>query len=283
MAADKLFGFVQFEFAFPLGPADGRYLRRTAEDGEPERVIVLRTQGAEERRRKRGGRRAKDADAAASETPEPVPITRATLIRAEPLGEPDEAERWLDALRGDDAARDGEVDDARRELNAIVRAHRAAAGDPHAREVGRWHANALRVGYGTGNQVAEGHFTAAVDVPAPRDRVRRAETLAPQERLAAVLGGSDRVLVAEELALRAWLDIDGKRPREAALQARVALEALLAELPGATSDVAPHRDAVAQAANAALLGDPPAELQDAVAEAVRVMRRAMATASRGVT
>src|SRR5919202_1454802 len=76
----------------------------------------------------------------------------------------------------------------------------------------------------------------------PQGRLRRAETLAPQERLAALLGGSDEVLVAEELVLRARTDIDEGRPREAALQARVALEALLAELPGAAAELAPHRE-----------------------------------------
>jgi hypothetical protein len=99
--------------------------------------------------------------------------------------------------------------------------------------------------------------------------------LAPQERLAAVLSGSDRILACEELVLRARADLDAARPREAALQARIALEALLAELPD-SPDVAKHRDAVGQAANAALHGDPPAELEAAVADAVAAMRRALA-------
>jgi hypothetical protein len=122
--------------------------------------------------------------------------------------------------------------------------------------------------------VAEGRFTAAYDVPEPRGRVRRAVTLAPQERLAAILGGSNRVLVGEELVVRARLDLDAGRPREAALQARVALEALLAELPSGT-ELTAHRDAVGRAANAALDGEPPPELVTAVDEAVKAMRRAL--------
>ncbi|MEA2448437.1 MAG: hypothetical protein QOG63_369 [Thermoleophilaceae bacterium] len=270
-----VFGFVQFELAMPLGPADGRYLRRTGGGGEPERVIVLRTLGAPERRRF-GGRRPKAVEGGGEE-PVPVPTVRATLIGAEPLSDP---AAWLDSLRGDSDAREAEVDDALRELNAILRAHRAAAADPYARELARWQANAIRIGYGSGDQVADGRFDQAYEVPEPRGRMRRAETLAPQERLAAILGGTDHALVAEELVLRARLDLDAGRPREAALQARVALEALLAEVPWGAAEVAEHRDAVAQAANAALEGDPPAELVTAVEEAVRAMHRALAAATR---
>jgi hypothetical protein len=268
-----LFGFVQFELAFPLGPADGRYLRRSAEGGEPERVIVLGTLGARERRRFGG----KKPRAAEHEDAEPVPTVRATLIGAEPL---DDAPAWLDALRGDSDAREAEIEAALGELNAILRAHRAAAADPYARELARWQANVVRLGYGNGDQVADGRFEQAYDVPEPRGRVRRAETLAPQERLAAILGGSDRALVAEELVLRARLDLDAGRPREAALQARVALEALLAELPWGSEEVAGHREAVAQAANAALSGEPPPEVVSALEEAVLAMRRALGAATR---
>jgi hypothetical protein len=231
-------------------------------------VIVLRTLGARERRRfgARKPRELEDSGAA-----DEVPTVRATLIRAEPL---DDAEGWLEGLRTEEDAREAEVEGALRELNAILRAHRAAAADPYAREVARWQANAIRIGHGTGDQVADGRFSAAYDVPEPRGRVRRAETLAPQERLAAMLGGSDRALVAEELVLRARLDLDAGRTREAALQARVALEALLAELPSA-GNLAAHRETVGRAANAALDGDPPAELVAAVEEAVKEMRRAL--------
>ena len=55
---------------------------------------------------------------------------------------------------------------------------------------------------------------------------------APEERFAALLGGREQALACEELVLRARADLDAGREREAALEARVALEALLAELPG---------------------------------------------------
>src|SRR6185436_15674724 len=93
--------------------------------------------------------------------------------------------------------------------------------------------------------------------------VRRESALRPQERLAAVLGGRDVLLACEELALRARLDVDRGRYREAAFQVRVALEAAIAELePWASrGDLAERlaalreqRAPVGAAANAALQG-----------------------------
>jgi hypothetical protein len=283
LAADTPFPFVQFEFGFALGPDDGRYLRRAHGDGEsagaPERVIVLSTLGAPQRRLLRGGGR-KPVALQEAEAASPVPTARATLIEPEPLPSLDEAERWLERLRGDEQALDATVDDALRELNSILRAHRAAVADPYVREVGRSVANAIRVGYGSGDRVADGRYAAAYELPEGARRTRRAEAMAPLERLAAVLSGSEEVSPAEELVLRARLDVEADRPREAALQARIALEALLAQLGGeALGELPAHRKAVGEAANAALAGDLPAELEDAVADAVLEMRRALRRAS----
>ena len=81
--------------------------------------------------------------------------------------------------------------------------------------------------------------------------------MAPLERLAAVLSGTEEVGVAEELVLRARLDLDADRPREAALQARIALEALLVELDRRARgpSLASHRQPIGDAANAALHGE----------------------------
>ncbi len=84
---------------------------------------------------------------------------------------------------------------------------------------------------------------------------------APQERLAALLGGREVALACEELALRARGDLEHGRPREAALQLSVALDAALAELEGwreqlgdRLDELAGLRSAVAAAAQAALAG-----------------------------
>jgi hypothetical protein len=97
--------------------------------------------------------------------------------------------------------------------------------------------------------------------------------LEPQARLAAVLGGRESVLVSEELVLRAQVDIEQGRAREAALQMLVALDAALAELqidPGAGAlaerleELRGQREAIARAAQSALAGSLPAPDREAV-------------------
>ena len=89
-----------------------------------------------------------------------------------------------------------------------------------------------------------------------------------------MLGRREELLASEELVLRARADIEAARPREAALQARIALETVLAELRGDerladdVRSIESERDDVARAANEALAGDVPDDLQDAVARAV---------------
>jgi hypothetical protein len=274
VASDRIFGFVQFEFGYLLGPPDGRYVRRSSPEAEPESVVVLRTLGAPERRRLRG-RRPRRVEGA---EPEPVPTARATLVRVEAFGSEEGAAEWLHRLRGDSAALDAEVTKAARQLNAVLRAHRAAASDPYARDVSAELALAVRVGYGSGDEVADGRFGEAYQLPRsapPRRRPR--ERLAPQERFAAILGGREEALAGEELLLRARADLHAGRAREAALQARIALETLSAELePGpARDEVERHRTAVAEAANAALDGEPPEPLRAALEEAVKGMESAL--------
>ena len=105
----------------------------------------------------------------------------------------------------------------------------------------------------------------------------RAAALRPQERLAALLGARDAPLAAEELALRARVDLDAGRRREAALQLRIALEAGLAELEPWREQLADRlaelrdaRGAVGAAANAALQGGIDDET---AAEVERVLER----------
>ena len=104
---------------------------------------------------------------------------------------------------------------------------------------------------------------------------------APEERFAALLGGRDEVLPAEELVLRARADLNAGRIAEAALQARVAIESLLAahvaapESGPAGASLASHRDAVAAAANAALSGELPGDSAASLEEAVAAMEGAL--------
>ena len=254
---------MQLEFGVLLGPPDGRYLVRPTADALVESVLVLSTLGAPQRARL-GARRARAVEDA---EPEPVPTSRATIVSAAPLSSP---AAWLA-----DLDRDAEVASAVSVLNRALRAHRAASADPYVSEVSRDRALVVRIGYGSGDEVADGRFDEAIELPRfVRRRVKRSME-APEERFAALLGGREEIHPAEELVLRARADLNAGRPAEAALQCRVAIEALLAA-PG-TPELAAHRDAVASAANAALSGavrgQDAAALDDAVTAMERALRR----------
>jgi hypothetical protein len=236
----------------------------------PEAVLVLSTLGAFERRLLRG-RRGKVVTTA---SPEPVPTNRATVVHAEPFEGPEQAERWLAGVRGDVAARDSELAAAVSVLNRALHAYRVSRGDPTVRDVAIEQALVVRIGFGTGDEIVDGHYGEAWELPRGTSSARRSME-APEERFAAVIGGREPVLACEELVLRVRLDLDAGRHREAALQARVALEALLAELPTIPGQrrgpLEADRDAVGRAANAALRGDLADELRDALsASAVRM-------------
>ena len=166
-----------------------------------------------------------------AEPPE-VPITRLTVIRAQPSDAARPRRAELERTAGDPTR------PRRRRRRAAGGQPRCCAptgspaSDPYGHEVGRAARLAVRVGYGTGEELADGPLERGGRGPASRSaRRRRAEALRPQERLAAVLGGREPIDVCETLLLRARADLDQGRPREAALQLRLGLEALLAELP----------------------------------------------------
>jgi len=233
-------------------------------------VLVLRTLGAPQRRLLSGrrGRSVRDTG------PEPVPSSRATVVRPEAFGSSEEAEDWLAALRGDRERADEELAGAVGVLNRALHAHRVAAADPHPRDVAPDQALVIRAGVGSGQDASEGRFAQAWELPRGRRRTKRSME-APEERFAALLGGRAKALAAEELALRARGDLDAGRPREAALEARVALEALLAELPGAAAELESDRGPVGHAANAALRGELSPELESELAAAVERMELAL--------
>ena len=228
---------------------------------------MLSTLGAPERARLLGGRRPRPVSDA---EPEPVPTSRATVVRSQPFGSDEEAAAWLA-----EADLEAERDAALAVLNRALRAQRAATADPYVGEVSAERALVVRIGYGSGEEVAGGRFGAAVELPRSAGRRVKRSMEAPEERFAALLGGREEIHPAEELVLRARADLNAGRPAEAALQCRVAIEALLAAVD--SEDVAAHREAVAAAANAALGGALPGEhfaaLEDAVASMERALKR----------
>lgn len=278
---------MQFEFPGALGVGDGRYLARDGGDRDgAQSVLVVETLGAPAppgRRR----RRARPAEPGAD--PSALPLTRATAVRAfEPFDSDEEAARWLDEASGIDEAVDALVEEGIGLVNRALHANAAASADPHINELSPLRAASVRIGYGSGEEVADGRFTTALDVDvraagASRRR-QRAEELHPQERVAAVLGGRERIDACETLLLRARADLDARRTREAALQLRVGLEALLAELHDALADprhmedmaeIEARRHEAGDAANMALKGELDVERLRNVTELLAICERVL--------
>jgi hypothetical protein len=252
-----LFRFTQFELPWALGPPDGRYLLRAegdAPEAAPAHVLVIATLGAPERRRLQRTKRQAEPE------PEPVPVVtgRATVIEVgEPLTDEGAARAWL-ARAGEDELTAGLA-----VLNRALHSFRLVTADPYLHTVDRPQALVARVGYGAGEQVADGLWTEASELSQRSGHRRRAVVLQPQARLAAALSGRERALASQELTLRARLDFDHGRGREAALQVLVALDAALAELaldPAADAltdrlgELRGRREQTAAAAQTALAG-----------------------------
>lgn len=205
--------------------------------------------------------------------------SRATIVDVgDPLADLERAAAWLKGAGEAELAEDLAV------LNRMLHAHRLAIADPLAHGVARSDALVARIGYGAGEQVADGEWTDARELIDPGSRRRRVRIPAAQARLAALLTGRERALACEELALRARLDFDEGRERAAVLQVRIALEAALAELPedpaasALGERLAELRDlhaGVAAAAQATLRGELPQADLDATALALARIEAAL--------
>ncbi len=213
--------------------------------------------------------------------PEPVPITRVTVIAAEPFADEEEARQWLARCGGRSDHDEEELRWASEHLNVAMSAYRVAAADAHARDVSSSQALRARLGYGSGSDLVNGGWNDALLLPPDRrgSKVRR-RMLSPEEELAGILTGRrPSGFPSEELLLRARLDLDAGRLVEATLQTRVAAEALAAELEGdaGAAGVARYAEGAAALCGAALstgLTDAQAaELGRMVAELERTVRR----------
>jgi hypothetical protein len=243
-------------------------------------VVVFAALHSERASRLRG-RRPSRLPAGAVE-PEPVPITRVTVIAAEPFGDEASARDWLALCGGRGDESDDEIAAALAHVNRAVAAYRASAADPHAHDVARHQTVRVRLGYGSGTKLVDGAWEDAVAMPREQDRPRvRRRMLAPEQELAGILTGRRReVAPSEELLLRARLDLDGGRMVEAAMQLRIALEALHAELTRegeSGAEVASRVETARLLSESALAGDlspdQAGELEELVRELERVVRR----------
>lgn len=296
-----LFAFLQLDLAGSMGIDDGRYLvregarARRAPSGEtnggspsggdhpPVAVLVVETRDRHIPARRRRLRRERPTPAEHDASPAPVPMTRFTVVRSEQLDGEDEAAGWLEATAGDEANRDAFTAAGVAIVNRALHVQRTAAQDASLPDDPTAGALAIRIGYGAGNELIGGGWIDARELPLPTPRRRRVDSLRPQERLAAVLGGRDPVDACELLLLRARADLDAGRLREAALQLQVGLEALLveiAEVPEQAQDLLELRARpaeIAAASDEALHGDlrgaTTARLDDTLNLCERVVRR----------
>jgi hypothetical protein len=249
----QLFVFIQLEFPWKLGPADGRYLLRRSDDGEPEHVVVLGTLepigrpiGAPAGAGRSGvwlPRRLRERPRSVPAGPEPAPVstTRVTVIDPISLSAESQARAWLAELD-----REREVGAAVAVVNRVIHAQRIAAADPYVHEVAAAQALVIRAGWGEGEQVADGRWLHARGLPWHEGRSAgagpaaarrgpgrdRSWALRPQERLAALLGGRGAALVCEELVLRARQDLDHGRLPHAVLELDRAFAVAVPELHG---------------------------------------------------
>jgi hypothetical protein len=238
--SDRLFLFVQFEFPWELGPPDGRYLIREQEGADPQRVVVLTTLGAQRRAPARGqllsaATRSKQRRRPAPPQPAPTPVAtaRATLVDPISVSAERQAKAWLSDLDGE-----REIQAAAAVLNRVLHFHRIAAADPYIHEISPDQALVIRAGWGEGEQVADGLWLHARELPwrgpagVRKKRIGdRGAALRPQERLAELLGGRGATLLCEDLVLRARLDLDNGRVAQAAIELQGAYAAALTELP----------------------------------------------------
>jgi hypothetical protein len=268
------FLFVQFEFTHALGPHAARYVvdaqiagdrsldatHAPASEADENAISALeaRNQEAAGVTRQIGAadvlvvgvvaapasrprllRRARYVEEPAA--PAEVPLSLVTFVKGtEPLSVEREAKQRLDAIRFSEEHQSSFVEEALRVLNVAIRAHRAGAHDPYAIEVTLRDARRVRIGYGATDQVQEGRWEAALELPPPAGpRSTRIERLRPAEAVAAVLSGRSRMLEAEDLLLRAFVDLDNHRSRGAAFQVGAAIRLLPLELGPDASDEIP--------------------------------------------
>jgi hypothetical protein len=200
---------------------EGRYLVR---EGDAERVLIVQELAGPPPRR-RGRRRARPVEPG---EPEQVPVTRVTVTGVV-LDDPAEGSAWLKEATGNRERGTEELRAATRIVNRALSALRAEARDPLVQEIGATRALAIRLGHGSGDELAEGRWTEATQLPLPRRG--RLDDVESQSRVAAVLAGRDEVHPAETLMLRARLDAQHGRDAEARYGLRAA-RAALEEEPG---------------------------------------------------
>jgi hypothetical protein len=245
-----LLPFVQLEFAHSIGIPAGAY---PVLDADTLLVEVVPARAAERRRRFGAG-------AAPPWPPPEVALAVATFVLAsQPVAEATAASELLMTWERDQTRQRALLDRTLAIVNRGIRAYRAAALDPYALEVMELDPRAVRFGFGEPGAIGAGQwlqaFTMTLDGPASDPR--STEELRIGASVGAVLAGRAVVFEAEDLALRALLDLRHGRLRAAGALARASVEVLKQELRGLLTDEQLQRVAV-------VAGDDP-ELLEATA------------------
>jgi hypothetical protein len=250
------FLFVQFEFTHALGPHAGRYVVESGADPvttENRRLDPrLDTRNRELAGTSRGvghsdvlvvgvvgaptsgsrGLLRKARSIKGDNAPAPVPLTLVSFVNGRgALADQSAAAGQLDRIRYSEVEQEQWVKRGLEVLNLAIRAYRVGAPDPYAVEVTRRDARQVRIGYGSSDEVREGRFSEAIELPpAASRRPKRAERLKPSEAVAAVLVGRRKLFESEDLLVRSLIDLDHGRARVAALQIAGAMRLLSSEV-----------------------------------------------------
>jgi len=272
-----LLPFAQLDVPGAIAVADGRYLARPElePDAGPD-VFVVRTLGAARSRSRL--RRGKPVPLGGGDDPLPLQLSRLTLIKSIEFGDAEAAAEWLKRVTADEDIARGLTLEVTRVCNRALLAQRVAAPDPYAPDLRAADAVVVRFGFGTGDEVADGRWQQAAELPERARQSFRAEVIdsvGAQERIAAVLGGRDRVEPFEALLLDAERAAEEARPAIAALLLGTALESLRrrgGEAGEATAALSPLRERA--------LSDQEID-QESLTSALRLARRAIRAAAAG--
>lgn len=234
---------VQMEFTHGIGVPEGSYVQlsddvaaTTFGGGDCLHVRVVEAPPVPRRRRRTVD--TSEPEAAA------VPVTRASAVFASRyFAAEKDAMRWLDGIRRDSADQADLCAEALRLLNRAVRAVRVTVPDPYAMDLDALDPRATRIGVSRPDGVAAGRWVGLFELPV--DVPKRRSLLSPQEfdvydAVRRAVATDLHLFDAEDVAVRALLDLAHDRPRAAAAQARAAAALLKEELAG----IAPTEDVV---------------------------------------
>lgn len=249
--------FVQLEFTHAVGVPPGIYLVAAAPaspspspgalgsgDSLLSEVVQARPSVRAPLVARRGRRTPMPAPtpAEAGAPAAPVPLAVLTHVLAtEAFADLVTAEATLARWAADPGECELLVERALTVVNLGIAAYRTAAGDPYAGEVMSLDPRAVRIGFGVPGEIGAGRWLGAWTLPrdeAPPDDGPSVDELRVTERVAAALGGQIVVYEAEELALRALLDLNHGRARAAAAGAAAAVAVLAEELAAQGVDTA---------------------------------------------